>query len=216
MHLVARRGALRADEAAPAERQPPGDGLNRLPGGLPVRARGSGRPGLHRVPCGATCGRKAGQHYSSGTNLDEYIHTLLQRFANPAIRDTLARLAAFGSDRIPKWLVPMIQQNLASGGEVTRSAAVVASWARYAEGIEESGRPIVVVDGLRSGWPVRGGRRRTRWRSCATSSCSVTSPGSPRRPRLPAGPGVLPRARGAAHHRADQPEPAPDLEVRAR
>jgi mannitol 2-dehydrogenase len=92
-----------------------------------------GRPTLPDVP---------------GANLDEYIHTLLQRFANPAIRDTLARLAAFGSDRIPKWLVPVIQQNLASGGEVTRSAAVVASWARYAEGTDESGQPIDVVDGL--------------------------------------------------------------------
>ena len=45
-----RRRALRADEAAPAERGPPGDGLRRVPGGLPVRARGRGRPGLHRVP----------------------------------------------------------------------------------------------------------------------------------------------------------------------
>jgi mannitol 2-dehydrogenase len=43
----------------------------------------------------------------------------------------------------------VIQQNLASGGEVTRSAAVVASWARYAEGTDESGEPIDVVDGLR-------------------------------------------------------------------
>jgi mannitol 2-dehydrogenase len=93
-----------------------------------------GRPTLPDVP---------------GVDLDEYIHTLLRRFANPAIRDTLARLAAFGSDRIPQWLVPVIQQNLASGGEVTRSAAVVASWARYAEGTDESGEPIDVVDGLR-------------------------------------------------------------------
>jgi mannitol 2-dehydrogenase len=93
-----------------------------------------GRPTLPDVP---------------GVDLDEYIHTLLRRFANPAIRDTLARLAAFGSDRIPKWLVPVIQQNLASGGEVTRSAAVVASWARYAEGTDESGEPIDMVDGLR-------------------------------------------------------------------
>jgi mannitol 2-dehydrogenase len=77
-----------------------------------------GRPTLSDVP---------------GVDLDEYIHTLLRRFANPAIRDDLARLAAFSSDRIPKWLVPVIQQNLASGEEVTRSAAVVASWARYAE-----------------------------------------------------------------------------------
>jgi mannitol 2-dehydrogenase len=84
-----------------------------------------------------------------GVDLDDYINTLLERFANPAIRDTLARLAASSSDRIPKWLVPVIRANLASGGEVTRSAAIVASWARYDEGVDESGQQIDIVDGLR-------------------------------------------------------------------
>jgi mannitol 2-dehydrogenase len=83
-----------------------------------------------------------------GMDLDEYIATLLERFANPAIRDTLARLTAASSDRIPKWLVPVIRENLAAGRQVTRSAAVVASWARYDEGIDESGQPIEVVDTL--------------------------------------------------------------------
>src|ERR1700735_5574598 len=59
-----------------------------------------GRPTLPGVP---------------GTDLDEYIHTLLERFANPAIRDTLARLAALGSDRIPPWLVPGIPPELGPG-----------------------------------------------------------------------------------------------------
>jgi mannitol 2-dehydrogenase len=84
-----------------------------------------------------------------GVDLDDYISTLLERFANPAIRDTLARLAAFSSDRIPKWLVPVIRANLADGGEVARSAAIVASWARYDEGFDESGQPIEVVDLLK-------------------------------------------------------------------
>ena len=91
-----------------------------------------GRPTLPEVP---------------GVDLDEYITTLLERFANPAIRDTLARLAAWSSDRIPKWLVPVIRDNLARGGDVPRSAAVVAAWARYDEGADESGQPIEVVDG---------------------------------------------------------------------
>ena len=91
-----------------------------------------GRPTLPEVP---------------GVDLDEYITTLLERFANPAIRDTLARLAAWSSDRIPKWLVPVIRDNLARGGDVARSAAVVAAWARYDEGADESGQPIEVVDG---------------------------------------------------------------------
>jgi mannitol 2-dehydrogenase len=81
-----------------------------------------------------------------GVDLDDYKHELIERFANPEIRDTLARLCAESSDRIPKWLVPVIRHQLAHGGEVRRSALVVAAWARYAEGVDESGDPIEVVD----------------------------------------------------------------------
>ena len=81
-----------------------------------------------------------------GVDLDGYKHTLLERFANPQIRDTIARLCAQSSDRIPKFLLPVIREQLATGGEIKRSAAVVASWARYAEGVDERGEPIGVVD----------------------------------------------------------------------
>jgi mannitol 2-dehydrogenase len=83
-----------------------------------------------------------------GVDLDRYKHTLIERFSNSYIRDTIARLCAQSSDRIPKWILPVIRQQLASGGEIKRSAAVVASWARYAEGTDEQGRPIEVVDRL--------------------------------------------------------------------
>jgi mannitol 2-dehydrogenase len=83
-----------------------------------------------------------------GVDLDAYKHTLIERFSNPHIRDTIARLCAQSSDRIPKWLLPVIRQQLATGGEIRRSAAVVASWARYAEGVDEHGQPIEVVDRL--------------------------------------------------------------------
>jgi mannitol 2-dehydrogenase len=81
-----------------------------------------------------------------GVDLARYKHTLLERFANPQIRDTIARLCAQSSDRIPKFLLPVIRRQLATGGEIKRSAAVVASWARYAEGVDEQGQPIDVVD----------------------------------------------------------------------
>jgi mannitol 2-dehydrogenase len=83
-----------------------------------------------------------------GVDLPAYKRTLIERFANPHIRDTIARLCAQSSDRIPKFLLPVIRHQLASGGEMRRSAAVVASWARYAEGIDEQGEPIEVVDRL--------------------------------------------------------------------
>ncbi|NDL71639.1 mannitol dehydrogenase family protein [Vreelandella alkaliphila] len=84
-----------------------------------------------------------------GVDLEAYRLTLIERFANPQIKDTLVRLCAESSDRIPKWLVPVIRQQLAQGGEVERSAAVVASWARYAEGVDEQGEAIDIVDHLR-------------------------------------------------------------------
>ncbi|MEU7001026.1 mannitol dehydrogenase family protein [Nonomuraea sp. NPDC046570] len=84
-----------------------------------------------------------------GVDLGLYKRTLVERFANPEVRDTLARLCAESSDRIPKWVLPVVRERLARGGEVIRAAAVVASWARYAEGVDESGAPIAIVDRLK-------------------------------------------------------------------
>jgi mannitol 2-dehydrogenase len=95
-----------------------------------------------------------------GVDLDEYKHTLIERFANPQIRDTLARVCAQSSDRIPKFLLPVVRQQLATGGEIRRSAAVVASWARYAEGVDEQGEPIEVVDRLAGSLTVLARRQR--------------------------------------------------------
>ena len=81
-----------------------------------------------------------------GVDLDDYKPGLVERFANPEVRDTLARLCADSSNRIPTWLLPVVRENLASGGSVTHAALVVAAWARYAEGVDEQGEPIEVVD----------------------------------------------------------------------
>jgi mannitol 2-dehydrogenase len=94
-----------------------------------------------------------------GVDLDGYKYTLIERFSNPQVRDTIARLCAESSDRIPKWLLPVVREQLANGGEIRRSAAVVASWARYAEGIDEAGQPIEVVDRLRDSL-MRAARRQ--------------------------------------------------------
>lgn len=84
-----------------------------------------------------------------GVDLEGYRHMLIERFSNPEVKDTLARLCAESSDRIPKWLVPVIHDRLKKGESVDYSAAIVASWARYAEGVDEQGEPINVVDPLK-------------------------------------------------------------------
>ena len=93
-----------------------------------------------------------------GVDLDAYKQELIERFANPEIRDTVARLCAESTDRIPKWVVPVIRHNLATGGPISYATAIVASWARYAEGVDEQGNPIEIVDRLAAS--VTAGARR--------------------------------------------------------
>ena len=81
-----------------------------------------------------------------GIDLTAYKRTLIERFGNPQVRDTLARLCADSSNRIPKWLLPVVFEQLAAGRSAVLSAAIVASWARYARGVDEHGRTLQVID----------------------------------------------------------------------
>jgi mannitol 2-dehydrogenase len=49
---------------------------------------------------------------------------------------------------------------LRRGGEITLSAAVVAGWARYAEGVDEKGEPIEIVDQLKDSLMANARRQR--------------------------------------------------------
>jgi mannitol 2-dehydrogenase len=95
-----------------------------------------------------------------GVDLREYQHQLIDRFSNAQVRDTVARLCAESSDRIPKWLLPVIRHNLETGGDILLSTAIVASWARYDEGVDEQGRPIEIVDQLRDRLMASAARQR--------------------------------------------------------
>jgi len=95
-----------------------------------------------------------------GVDLREYQHQLIDRFSNAQVRDTVARLCAESSDRIPKWLLPVIRRNLETGGDILLSTAIVASWARYDEGVDEQGEPIEIVDQLKDRLMANARRQR--------------------------------------------------------
>ena len=95
-----------------------------------------------------------------GVDLGDYKRTLLERFSNPEVRDTIARLCAESSDRIPKFVLPAIRRQLELGGPVRRGAAVIAAWTRYCEGVDEQGEPIEVVDRLADELTARARRSR--------------------------------------------------------
>jgi fructuronate reductase/mannitol 2-dehydrogenase len=81
-----------------------------------------------------------------GIDLIEYKQTLLQRFANPKIADTLARLATDGSDRMPKFVLPSLSEALAQGRPHRLLTLVVAGFCRYLRGVDEQGQPIALQD----------------------------------------------------------------------
>jgi mannitol 2-dehydrogenase len=81
-----------------------------------------------------------------GIDVAGYLASLRERFANRAIGDTVDRLCAFASDRIPAFVLPVVRDRLAQGLPVVASAAVVACWAHYRRGLDEAGRPLRPVD----------------------------------------------------------------------
>ncbi|KXO91351.1 mannitol dehydrogenase family protein [Tsukamurella pseudospumae] len=81
-----------------------------------------------------------------GVDVDDYVATLLERFSNPAIADTVARLCLDASDRIPKFLLPVIASRADEGAAAPLAAAVVAAWTRCAEGVADDGVPLELSD----------------------------------------------------------------------
>lgn len=81
-----------------------------------------------------------------GVDLAQYEASLLDRFANPHVQDTLIRLGTDASDRIAKFVLPIVRERLTAGGSVDLAAAVVASWAELLAFRDDAGRPVDIAD----------------------------------------------------------------------
>jgi mannitol 2-dehydrogenase len=62
---------------------------------------------------------------------EDYIRTVLERFANPGVRDQIARLCIDGSAKFPKFVLPTVVRQLEAGGPIGRLTTALAAWARY-------------------------------------------------------------------------------------
>lgn len=69
-----------------------------------------------------------------GVDYLAYLDTVLTRFSNPAVADTIARLAEDGSDRQPKFILPTLRDALERQGSIAGLALEVALWARFCAG----------------------------------------------------------------------------------
>jgi mannitol 2-dehydrogenase len=76
-----------------------------------------------------------------GIDLPAYKRTLIERFANPAIKDTVARV---NDDAPLNVLVDPIRDRLKAGASVELLALALAAWLRRVRGEDEHGAPIPV------------------------------------------------------------------------
>ncbi|WP_299815959.1 mannitol dehydrogenase family protein [uncultured Roseibium sp.] len=81
-----------------------------------------------------------------GVSFDKYLTTVMERFSNPAVGDTIPRLCLDGSNRQPKFILPTIQDRLDKGLPVEGLALETALWCRYCLGTDEAGNVIQVED----------------------------------------------------------------------
>ncbi|WP_062132618.1 mannitol dehydrogenase family protein [Demequina aestuarii] len=77
-----------------------------------------------------------------GVDLDQYCETLIQRFGSRAVRDTVARQVVNSSDRLPKFVVPVLAAR-GSGALSHHGLFAVAAWSAWlAEALPTAGEGI--------------------------------------------------------------------------
>jgi len=81
-----------------------------------------------------------------GVELTEYCDVLLERFANPSIKDQVQRLAEDGSTKTSTTWAPVILDHIADKRDTPLMALAVASWIRYMAGVDDLGNPITITD----------------------------------------------------------------------
>ncbi|WP_136659800.1 mannitol dehydrogenase family protein [Nitratireductor sp. XY-223] len=81
-----------------------------------------------------------------GVNFRKYLAAVVERFSNPAVRDTVTRLCLDGSNRQPKFILPPVRERVKKGLSVDGLALEVALWARYCAGTDEAGGEIPIND----------------------------------------------------------------------
>ena len=73
-----------------------------------------------------------------GIDLEKYKDSLEERFANPNIKDSVSRICSESSAKLPKFLIPTIQDNLAQGGSIDYGTFILATWCYYSDkGVDE-------------------------------------------------------------------------------
>ena len=80
-------------------------------------------------------------------NLDEYYNTVLTRFANPYIKDTITRICFDNSNKQPKFIIDSIKDGIKNNVNVDGLILACALWCRYSTGNDENDKELDINDG---------------------------------------------------------------------
>nr|WP_315080875.1 fructuronate reductase [uncultured Kosakonia sp.] len=83
-----------------------------------------------------------------GVNLNAYADSLLERFANPALKHRTWQIAMDGSQKLPQRLLDGIRIHLQRQSDWPLLALGVAGWMRYVSGVDDAGETIDIRDPL--------------------------------------------------------------------
>ncbi|MGB5173070.1 MAG: mannitol dehydrogenase family protein [Eudoraea sp.] len=84
-----------------------------------------------------------------GIDLTDYKDSLLERFANPNIKDSVSRICAESSAKLPKFLIATIHENLAIGGSIKFATLVIAAWCYYSDKeADQNGQALEIIDAM--------------------------------------------------------------------
>lgn len=75
-----------------------------------------------------------------------YLESVLSRFSNPGVADTISRLCYDGANRQPKFIVGSVRETLKTGKSPDGLALSSALWSHYCLGRAESGQAIEAND----------------------------------------------------------------------
>ncbi|KAJ5414033.1 mannitol-1-phosphate/altronate dehydrogenase [Penicillium cosmopolitanum] len=83
-----------------------------------------------------------------GHDVNKYCETLIERFANPPIRDQLPRICGGGTGKIPQFIMPTIAEAIWVTGPFRRLCFTAATWFHYIHGVDDNGNKFEVQDAM--------------------------------------------------------------------
>ncbi|QDV62320.1 mannitol dehydrogenase family protein [Crateriforma conspicua] len=85
-----------------------------------------------------------------GIDLVAYKDSLIERFGNPSIRDSVSRICLQSSSKLPVFLIPTIIDNLDKGRSIRLATLVIAAWCLYCDRqVDRNGNPLAITDDMK-------------------------------------------------------------------